>query len=233
MTSHFKHDHGAGAGIATARGPAQIAEIAQGGLYARYAKRGLDITGAVLLGLVFAPLILVLLLVVTRDGGPAIFGHRRVGRDGQMFRCLKFRTMVTDAEERLNRLLVSDRRAAEQWAADRKLDPDPRITPIGRFLRASSLDELPQLWNVLRGEMSLVGPRPVTLDELARYGEARAVYLALRPGLTGKWQVSGRNDVSYDSRIALDVEYASRISLTEDLSILMKTVGVVLAKTGK
>ena len=201
--------------------------------YALRGKRALDIAGALVLLVVFSPLMLVIALLMLPQRGPAFFGHNRVGQGGAEFACLKFRTMVPDAEARLQDLLARDPDARRQWQADHKLDNDPRITRFGNFMRRSSLDELPQLLNVLRGDMSLVGPRPVTRAELQRYGEDGVSYLALRPGLTGKWQVSGRNDISYAGRVALDSAYARDFSLRGDLTILLQTVGVVLGATGK
>lgn len=203
------------------------------GPYARNGKRILDIAGALLLLAVFLPLIIVITLTQLIGGGPVFFGHARVGQYGRSFHCLKFRTMVPDAQERLAALLAADPEARRQWEAEHKLDPDPRITWLGNFLRRSSLDELPQLLNVLRGEMSLVGPRPVTLEELPRYGDAAMHYLLLRPGLTGPWQVGGRNDTSYEARVAMDTAYADRISLLGDIAILLRTVRAVFEGTGK
>jgi lipopolysaccharide/colanic/teichoic acid biosynthesis glycosyltransferase len=189
--------------------------------------------GALVLLLLFSPLmLLVVALTWRRDGAPVFFAHYRVGRDGRLFRCLKFRTMVVNAEQVLAKILREDPRAREQWAKDQKLTHDPRVTPIGRFLRHTSLDELPQLFNVLRGEMSLVGPRPITVSELTRYGRVRWHYLSVRPGMTGLWQVSGRNNASYDRRVALDRQYVERHSLWMDLGILVKTVGVVVSRDG-
>lgn len=219
-------DHRARRAAARGKGP-------RSGLYARCGKRALDIVGAVILLLAFMPLILMIVALMLTQGGPVVFGHRRVGRNGAEFDCLKFRTMVVDAEARLEELLARDPEARRQWLTDRKLDDDPRITPSGHFLRKTSLDELPQLLNVLRGEMSLVGPRPVTAAELQRYGDAAGSYMALRPGLTGKWQVSGRNDISYAKRVAMDERYARTYSVKGDLVVLMQTVGVVLGATGK
>ena len=201
--------------------------------YAARGKRALDVVGALVLLAVFSPLMLVIGLLMLPQRGPAFFGHNRVGLRGAEFACLKFRTMIPDAEARLKELLERDPDARRQWRADHKLDNDPRITRFGNFMRRSSLDELPQLLNVLRGDMSLVGPRPVTRAELQRYGEHDVSYLALRPGLTGKWQVSGRNDISYSGRVALDSAYAGDFSLRGDLMILLQTVGVVLGATGK
>jgi len=158
-----------------------------------------------------------------------VFRHRRVGFNGKHFDCLKFRTMVTDAPERLQRLLESDPAAAAEWATNRKLRHDPRVTPIGDILRKSSLDELPQLFNVLRGDMSIVGPRPVTDEELERYKSSIGAYLACRPGITGLWQVSGRSSTTYEQRVAYDTFYASNWSVALDAKILVVTIPSLLA----
>ena len=197
------------------------------------AKRALDIIGAGLGLVLLSPFFLIVALMVRADGGPAFFAHQRVGRGGKLFGCLKFRSMVIDSQARLEALLASDPAARAEWEATRKLKNDPRITPIGRFLRSTSLDELPQLINVLRGEMSLVGPRPVQEAEIDRYyGASAAHYMAVRPGITGLWQVSGRSETSYESRVALDVAYVSRPSLLADLSILLRTPVAVVSRRG-
>ena len=141
--------------------------------------------------------------------------------------------MVVDAETRLAQILAQDPEAAAEWALDQKLVDDPRVTRLGKALRSTSLDELPQLWNVVRGDMSLVGPRPITDAEMVRYGDAGPYYISVRPGLTGLWQVQGRNSVSYDERVSLDVTYVSRLSFKNDISILFRTVGAVLNRTGR
>jgi exopolysaccharide production protein ExoY len=197
-------------------------------------KRMLDIAIALLTLCVLAPLFLIIAFVVALDGGPVFFGHPRIGRYGQPFQCLKFRTMFVGAEGCLKEYLTHHPVAAREWEQNQKLAFDPRITAIGRSLRCLSLDELPQLINVLRGEMSLVGPRPVTLSELRnRYQTYASGYLSLRPGLTGLWQVSGRNRLSYDDRIILDMRYTETQSLWGDLCIMGKTVTVVLRGDGK
>ena len=175
---------------------------------------------------------LIIALLVKRDGGPAIYGHERIGAGGRTFRCLKFRSMAIDAEERVERLLASDGEVEREWESTRKLKADPRVTWIGKFLRQTALDELPQLVNVVRGEMSLVGPRPVTDEEIGMYGESVGLYSSVRPGVTGLWQVSGRNDVSYEERVALDAWYVQNWSLWHDLAIIMKTVPALLTKRG-
>jgi exopolysaccharide production protein ExoY len=188
---------------------------------------------ALLLLLLLSPLMAtVAWLICRRDGAPVFFAHYRVGCNGKLFRCLKFRTMFRNSEQTLADLLMDDPNARAEWKRDQKLAHDPRITPVGNFLRRTSLDELPQLFNVLRGEMSLVGPRPITVAELARYGRVRWHYLCVRPGMTGLWQVSGRNNTSYEERVALDHRYVERRSLWLDVCILLKTVGVVMAGDG-
>jgi Undecaprenyl-phosphate galactose phosphotransferase WbaP len=196
------------------------------------AKRTLDIAGAVTLGIVFSPLMLVIVALTRREGGSVIYLHRRVGQDGKAFGCLKFRTMVPDADQVLRELLERDPELRAEWVRDHKLRNDPRVTPLGRFLRRTSLDELPQIWNVIRGEMSLVGPRPVVREELLRYGRSVRVYLSTKPGITGLWQVTGRNDTDYRRRVALDAYYARNWTLRLDLYILLKTTRVVVRGGG-
>jgi len=200
--------------------------------YRLWLKRPVDLALAIVMLPALVPVIALLWLIVRLDGGHGFFGHTRVGRDGTAFRCWKLRTMVMDAEARLAAHLATDPQAAAEWAANHKLEQDPRITRIGRFLRKTSLDELPQIWNVLCGQMSFVGPRPVVLAELERYGQYRWAYLRLRPGITGLWQVSGRNAVSYDERVGLDVRYQAEIGFWSDLRIIAKTAGAVLRCTG-
>lgn len=198
----------------------------------RFIKRAFDVFGALAGLLLLAPLFTCLILRIRRDGGPALFAQTRVGRGGKAFRCLKFRSMVRDSDEVLERLLKTDPIASAEWYATHKLKYDPRITSVGRFLRRSSLDELPQLWNVLRGDMSLVGPRPVVPEELVLYGDKAELYRQVRPGMSGLWQVSGRNDTSYEERVALDAWYIKNWSLWYDVAIVCKTVGVVLSGKG-
>jgi exopolysaccharide production protein ExoY len=195
-------------------------------------KRAVDISGALLLAAVFSPLIIPVVLILWRQGGPIIYKHRRVGRGGRMFECLKFRTMVPNADQVLRRLLEAHPELKLEWVRDHKLRNDPRVTPIGRFLRRTSLDELPQLWNVIQGEMSLVGPRPIVREELLRYGRNVRDYLAAKPGITGLWQVMGRNDADYRRRVVLDTYYVRNQNIVLDLSILLRTTLVVLGRTG-
>ena len=179
------------------------------------------------------PLMVVIALAIhLQDGGPVLFRHKRVGRNGKTFYCLKFRSMSVDAEERLADLLAADPVARSEWEAAFKLRNDPRVTPIGRFLRRSSMDELPQLFNLMRGEMSLVGPRPIVEAEIAKYGWRYRHYCAVKPGITGVWQVNGRSNTSYRTRVAMDCLYARRKSAMLDLWVLVATVPAVLAKRG-
>ena len=200
--------------------------------FSEIAKRGCDLVMAVALLPLFLPVIAILYVVTVLGGGAGFFGHQRVGRGGETFRCWKIRTMVPDAEKVLETYLAENPEAAAEWARDFKLADDPRITRLGRILRKTSLDELPQIWNVLTGEMSFVGPRPVTRTELGKYHGYEWCYLAARPGVTGLWQVSGRNGIDYSERVKLDMEYLSRQSVLGDLAIMLRTVKVMLKRTG-
>ncbi|KRR03138.1 sugar transferase [Bradyrhizobium valentinum] len=192
-------------------------------------KRAIDIVLAISGIVLLAPLLIICFVAtVMTSPGPALFRHRRVGFRGKYFDCLKFRTMATDASARLRDLLDSDPRAAAEWATTRKLRHDPRVTAIGAILRKSSLDELPQLFNVLKGDMSIVGPRPVTDEELVRYSAAIEAYLSCRPGITGLWQVSGRSTTTYEQRVEYDTFYARNWSMALDVKILVVTIPVVL-----
>ncbi len=208
------------------------AESAIANPFKRAAKRGFDIATASFLIVILSPLLLAIAIMIRRGGGPALYRHKRVGFEGQTFGCIKFRSMDVNGDRILADLLAKDPEAAAEWAATQKLRNDPRITPIGRFLRNTSLDELPQLLNVIRGEMSLVGPRPVVQSELSFYGENADYYMQARPGLTGLWQVSGRSDTTYEQRVRLDVWYVRNWTLWHDLAILMKTIPVVLFRRG-
>jgi exopolysaccharide production protein ExoY len=196
-------------------------------------KRIVDIVLALSGIILLAPLFFIcFLLTRVSSSGPALFRHKRVGFGGKPFDCLKFRTMVADAPERLRKLLEENPAAAAEWAECQKLRNDPRVTPIGAILRKSSLDELPQLFNVLMGTMSIVGPRPVTEAELARYGTSVKAYAACRPGITGLWQVSGRSSTSYQTRIVCDTYYARMWSLSLDARIIIVTIPSVLFSEG-
>lgn len=198
----------------------------------RLIKRLFDVAFSILFLILLSPLMLLIALAIRWEGGPVIFSQQRVGQGGKMFPCFKFRTMMPDAEEHLKKLLATFPALRKQWDQDRKLRYDPRITRLGSFLRRTSLDELPQLINVLRGEMSLVGPRPVVLEELQRYGRRKSYYLMAKPGITGLWQVSGRSDLNYTRRVILDSWYVRHWSFVFDCSILYRTAGVVLARQG-
>src|SRR5438132_3290861 len=197
----------------------------------RPAKRALDISLALVCGLLTIPLLFaIVVLIVLASPGRVIFAQTRVGLGGRPFKLWKFRTMVRNAEGRLAEYLTAHPELREEWNQTQKLRNDPRVTRVGRLLRKTSLDELPQLWNVLRGDMSLVGPRPIVSDEISRYGENFFLYTRVRPGFAGLWQVSGRNDTSYTQRVALDSYYVRHWSLWLDFSILARTVPLVLGR---
>ncbi|MEL7108096.1 MAG: sugar transferase [Pseudomonadota bacterium] len=197
------------------------------------AKRVFDFVLA-LAGLVFfAPIIaLFAILIWLKDGHPPIFGHKRLGKNGREFHCYKLRSMVPDAKQQLEYILATDKAAAKEWEETQKLVNDPRITSIGKFLRASSIDELPQLWNIVRGDMSIVGPRPIVQNEVQKYGEWYDYYSSVRPGLTGLWQVKGRSDTTYEQRVVLDVEYVRNQSFFKDVSIIILTIPAILNSRG-
>jgi undecaprenyl-phosphate galactose phosphotransferase len=199
---------------------------------ARLTKRLADLFIAALLLVVLSPLMLVIAVALKLEGGRVLFSHQRIGKNGRIFKCYKFRSMVPNAELLLQNLLRDDSQLRSEWQKERKLKIDPRISRLGAFLRATSLDELPQLLNVLKSEMSLVGPRPIVSDELEKYGLEKSYYLMVRPGMTGLWQVSGRNDLDYDTRVYLDAWYVKNWSLWYDLAILVKTVKVVFGRRG-
>ena len=198
-----------------------------------FVKRWFDVLGAVGAILMLLPLFcLIALAIKLWDRGPVFYRHRRVGLNGTAFDCLKFRSMVINADEVLKRHLATDRDAAREWEKTRKLKRDPRITPLGSSMRKTSIDELPQLFNILKGEMSFVGPRPIVTAEVPKYGDCIDHYLRARPGLTGPWQVSGRNDVDYATRVALDRQYVEAWSFGRDLTIIAKTARVVVTARG-
>ncbi len=200
------------------------------GLYRRFFKRAFDVVIVLLLALMVLPLLLVFGVLIRLDGGPAFYSQPRVGRNGRIFRFWKLRSMTVDADRRLAELLESDAAARAEWITTQKLKNDPRITPLGRVLRKTSLDELPQLWNVVRGDMSLVGPRPMMPNQTKLYpGHA---YYSLRPGLTGFWQISDRNESSFASRAAFDADYSRRLSFLTDMLVLAATAWVVVRGTG-
>lgn len=197
------------------------------------AKRAFDIGLASLALVMVAPLLLVIAIMIRlQDGRPALYSQKRYGLNGRVFNCLKLRSMVPDAAERLQEVLEADPAAKAEWAVTQKLTYDPRVTPIGRFIRASSIDELPQLVNVIRGDMSLVGPRPITLSERPRYGENFSYYCSVLPGITGLWQISGRSNVCYQHRVSLDVKYAQTRSFWGDVKIIIQTIPAVAFSVG-
>jgi Undecaprenyl-phosphate galactose phosphotransferase WbaP len=196
-------------------------------------KRVFDVIVVVLLGLLaLVPGVLIALAIATDSSGPVFFGHNRVGRARRTFRLWKFRSMAPDADALLERYLRQHPERASEWERTHKLKDDPRVTRVGRFLRKTSLDELPQLWNVLRGDMSMVGPRPIVAAEAAKYGPSFGLYSQVLPGLTGLWQVSGRNDTQYSRRVELDCQYIRTWSAARDVEILFKTAGVIVRGRG-
>lgn len=200
----------------------------QSSFYSTRGKRIFDIAFSLCLLPMILPVVAILALIVSLSGGSPFFKQMRVGRHGRLFACYKLRSMVVDAETRLSHLLVENEMAAAEWTERQKLGNDPRVTLIGRVLRKTGLDELPQFLNVLRGDMSVVGPRPIVPDELARYGVHAPHYLSVRPGLTGRWQISDRSVTSYDERVQMDVQYQRNITFTGDLWIILRTPASVL-----
>ena len=225
MTTHYKDIHA----VQTAN-VAILGQFSQKGIYGRVLKRALDIAFVIVVAPIAAPLILFAAILVATDGHSPFFIQKRVGKFGRVFCMVKLRTMVPGADAVLAEYLGSNPEATAEWNHSQKLRIDPRITKVGRFLRKSSLDELPQLWNVLVGEMSVVGPRPITEAQRGLY-PGRSYY-TLQPGITGLWQVSKRNDCSFEDRSVIDDQYATSLSFREDLRILVQTVGVVLRCTG-
>jgi undecaprenyl-phosphate galactose phosphotransferase len=200
--------------------------------FPRFVKRVFDIALSLTALILASPLLAWIALNIARTGFPIFYGHLRQGQHNRPFYCYKFRTMARNADQLLKDLLSTDSIARAEWERDFKLKRDPRITRIGHFLRRTSLDELPQLWNVLKGDMSLVGPRPIVTAELERYGNQVEYYLEAKPGITGLWQISGRNDTTYETRVYLDAWYVKNWSLFNDIVILFRTVGVILNRDG-
>lgn len=195
-------------------------------------KRILDVVGALTIGVLALPVMIIVAAVIRLSGSPVVFSHTRIGKHHEPFRCYKFRTMVPDAEEKLKKILASNPEALREWRENHKLKDDPRITRFGSFLRKSSLDELPQLWNVLVGDMSLVGPRPIVADELERYGNKARIYCSVKPGMTGLWQIMGRSSVTYSRRVSLDLLYVRQQNILTDFWILARTIGAVIRRAG-
>lgn len=195
--------------------------------------RTIDIVIAISAVLVLLPLLIVIFVAMKLTSpGPVLFAHRRIGKGGQTFPCYKFRSMVVNSAEVLEKHLAENPEARAEWQRDQKLRNDPRVTPIGRLLRRSSLDEVPQIFNVLRGEMSMVGPRPIVEGEMIRYRQYIFDYMSVKPGITGLWQISGRNNTTYRRRVALDTAYARSRNVALDLAILARTVPAVLTGSG-
>ena len=216
---------------ATASGPGLPSHPAhRTGIYRNWFKRGFDIALVLISAPFVVPLVLCLAVLVARDGGMPFYAQLRVGKGGRIFRMWKLRSMVVDADERMAAHLANDPEARREWDSTQKLRSDPRITPFGRFLRKSSLDELPQLWNVLTGDMSIVGPRPMMPSQQSIY--PGTAYFAVRPGITGFWQTAGRNKTTFAARAYYDAEYEKNLSASTDAKILLRTVGVVLSCSG-
>ena len=199
---------------------------------ARLAKIAFDLAAAVVLLLILLPVLVAIAVAVKLDGGPVFYSHKRIGAGGKTFGCMKFRSMCVNGDQVLRELLARDPAAEAEWVTTQKLRNDPRVTRVGKILRKTSLDELPQLFNVLRLEMSLVGPRPIVEKEVHHYGDALAYYMEARPGLTGLWQVSGRSDTTYAERVHLDTWYVKNWTLWHDIAILAKTIPAVLQRRG-
>ncbi|MCL4136649.1 UNVERIFIED_CONTAM: hypothetical protein GTU68_052458 [Idotea baltica] len=199
---------------------------------AKFIKRSVDIVLGIFFLVIFSPVFLVLGFIIKRDGGPVFFNHERLGKNGRHFACHKFRTMKVDSDTMLKQHLKRSSKARFDWESKRKLLNDPRVTKIGQYLRKTSVDELPQLVNVIRGEMSLVGPRPIVRDETKHYGSFLSYYLTMTPGMSGLWQVSGRTDTTYEERVRLDVWYSKNWTLWVDVVVLIKTCKTLLNRHG-
>lgn len=199
---------------------------------AQFIKRAVDIVLGLFLLIIFSPVFAFLAITICRDGGPVFYNHTRLGKNGKIFKCHKFRTMKTDSEHLLRDYLKENPDANSDWLLKRKLKKDPRVTQIGQYLRRTSVDELPQLVNVIKGEMSLVGPRPIVTDEVPHYGSLISYYLNMTPGMTGLWQVSGRTDTSYEERVKLDVWYCKNWTLWNDVVVLLKTFNTLVSRHG-
>ncbi len=224
MTRHMKE-------WSSGKGAGPVESLAQPRFYRASAKRWLDAVLVILAAPLLAPVVAVLALIVARDGGQPFYWQKRLGQGGRIFWMVKLRTMVPDAKARLEAHLARDPAARAEWDERQKLADDPRITAFGRLLRRTSLDELPQLWNVLKGDMSLVGPRPMMPEQCDLY--PGTAYYRLRPGVTGFWQISARNSSSFAARAHFDSAYDQRVSLRTDIAVLIRTVRVVLRCTGQ
>lgn len=195
-----------------------------------YVKRGIDVILSTIALVVLSPLFLILAILIKLDSkGPVFFLHTRIGKNGKNIKIYKFRTMVTNAEELIKEFTPEQ---MKKYKENYKLTNDPRITKIGKFLRKTSLDELPQLINIIKGDLSIIGPRPVVKDELEKYGENMAKFLSVTPGLTGNWAANGRNNTTYEERMRLELEYVDNISLKTDIKIFFQTIYAVIKKEG-
>jgi undecaprenyl-phosphate galactose phosphotransferase len=200
----------------------------------RFRKRVFDILFSLSILVLFIPVFIIVAIAIRISSkGPVVYAHQRVGRGGKKFGCYKFRTMYPDADKKLKEILETNPDLKKEWETSYKLKNDPRVTPIGSFLRKTSLDEFPQFINVLKGDLSVVGPRPVIRDEIVKYyGEKASKVLSIRPGLTGLWQVSGRSNTTYDSRVLLDEEYINNQSLVLDIKLVLKTIPAMISSRG-
>lgn len=230
MTMTFQHH---GVQVAAAVTPADSAKpVAPRGLYARFGKRLLDVVIVLLSGPIALPILLLAGVANLVSGNPIFYSQMRLGRNGKVFRIWKLSTMRPDADKMLKELLENDTRRQHEWATTQKLKDDPRVTRVGALLRRTSLDELPQLFNVLKGDMSLLGPRPMMLEQVELYGPTLPAYLSLRPGISGEWQVSERNDAHFNRRAHIDAEYAQTVSFSKDIILLWKTLRTLARSTG-
>ncbi len=230
MTATFPEFGTSGASSVAVRPATALRMTGRSGLYRNAVKRMLDVTAVAVAVPLVVPVVLAVAVVVSRDGGSPFYSQMRVGKNGKRFRMWKLRSMVPDADERMAAHLEADPKARQEWELTQKLRNDPRITRIGRLIRKTSLDELPQLWNVLKGDMSLVGPRPMMTCQEALY--PGTAYYLLRPGCTGYWQTSARNETTFEARAEFDAAYEAELSLWTDVKVLLKTVGVILRGTG-
>lgn len=230
MTATFPEFGSTNSTSVSTKPPTALRMVGRPGVYRNGIKRFLDIAAVALSIPVVVPVVATLALAVSRDGSSPFYSQMRVGRNGKRFRMWKLRSMVPDADDRIAAHLAADPEARKEWELTQKLKNDPRITRIGRLIRKSSLDELPQLWNVLKGDMSLVGPRPMMITQEALY--PGTAYYLLRPGCTGYWQTSARNETTFEARAEFDAAYEAEVSLMTDIKVLGRTVGVILRGTG-
>ncbi|MGF1540103.1 MAG: sugar transferase [Pleurocapsa sp.] len=216
-------------GFRPSRDPNRQLSLSLPALDGNFAKRLFDIVFSLFVLIFFSPIYLILMtLIAINSPGPIFYTQKRIGKDHQPFNCIKFRTMVNNADDLLETMISNSPEMRQEFQDNFKLKQDPRITKIGNFLRLTSLDEFPQFWNVLKGDMSVVGPRPLVPEELHKYGRKINTVLTIRPGITGLWQVSGRNDIPYPKRVKIDVYYATSHNWLLDIWIVFKTIGVIV-----